>query len=58
METEWVETFKGAWNTLVFDNLKDIMQILKEKTTAIDRNQLHDDSIAVKQIVGFIQNFI
>ncbi len=28
-ETEWVETLAGDWNTLVFENLNDIKEVLK-----------------------------
>jgi UDP-N-acetylglucosamine 2-epimerase len=34
IETEWTETLKNGWNTLVFDDVSEISQVLKKSCGA------------------------
>ncbi len=53
-ETEWVETLKNGWNTLVFDDLSQIKPALAETPGPYTEN-LYGDGHAAEQIVGVIK---
>ncbi|TCR00724.1 UDP-GlcNAc3NAcA epimerase [Sphingobacterium sp. JUb20] len=52
-ETEWAETLIGGWNTLVFQNLSIIPEILKRSPVNYQRG-LYGDGHAAKEIVNII----
>jgi UDP-GlcNAc3NAcA epimerase len=47
-ETEWIETLKNGWNTLVFDNLEDLEQAIMIAPGEYIENIYGDGSAAVK----------
>lgn len=52
-ETEWVETIKGNWNTLIFDDLDNIAMIAELETENY-QFELFGDGNAAKEIVAII----
>jgi len=52
-ETEWIETLHGGWNTLVFDDLSTIPQIIQEKPIDYQDN-IYGDGHAAQEIVNHI----
>ncbi len=52
-ETEWIETLDGQWNSLCFNNLAEISQLLKIAPTNYKEN-LYGDGQAAKEIVQLI----
>lgn len=52
-ETEWSETLKGGWNTLVFNNLEDLSSILAQTPTEYKTN-LYGDGQSAQKIVETI----
>ena len=58
-ETEWIETLNGGWNTLVYNNLSDIQQIVREEPLESEyKNQLYGNGNASQEIVDIIRKFI
>lgn len=57
-ETEWRETLQDGWNTLVFDNLLDIKEILKQDTSQNYIKDLYGDGKASLKIVKYIKNYL
>ncbi len=56
-ETEWSETLKHGWNTLVFEDLTQIEPILMKKPGNYIEG-IYGDGHAAKQITEIIQQFI
>ncbi|RYY98234.1 MAG: UDP-N-acetylglucosamine 2-epimerase (non-hydrolyzing) [Chitinophagaceae bacterium] len=52
-ETEWVETLEGGCNTLVFDNLDEIAELVKQRRE-IRFKDLYGDGHAADEITGII----
>jgi len=52
-ETEWVETLEGGCNTLVFDNLAQIPELLQRRGTLTFKD-LYGDGHAADEIVSII----
>ena len=52
-ETEWVETLVGNWNTLVFDELDKIQELLNLEPN-LHNDKLYGDGKASEQIVEII----
>jgi UDP-GlcNAc3NAcA epimerase len=56
-ETEWVETTYSGWNTLLFDDLTKIGEIIDSPVTGNYDNTLYGDGNASSQIVKIITNY-
>jgi len=52
-ETEWTETLNGGWNTLVFDNINDLKNVIKASVSNYQQN-LYGDGHAAEAIVDII----
>lgn len=52
-ETEWMETLEGGWNTLVFEDLSKISQIINQNPTDYKEN-IYGDGHAAEEIVNHI----
>lgn len=52
-ETEWMETLEGGWNTLVFEDLSEISQIINQNSTDYKEN-IYGDGHAAEEIVNHI----
>jgi UDP-GlcNAc3NAcA epimerase len=56
-ETEWVETTYEGWNTLLFDELEKINQIVREPVKGKYDNELYGDGKASAEILKIITNY-
>jgi UDP-GlcNAc3NAcA epimerase len=52
-ETEWTETLQHNWNTLVFDNILSLSNIIQQPCGAYTE-QLYGDGNAAAEIVAII----
>lgn len=57
-ETEWRETLHDGWNTLVFNNLISIKEILKQDIPQNYVKDLYGDGKASLKIVKHIKNYL
>jgi UDP-GlcNAc3NAcA epimerase len=55
-ETEWVETLTGNWNNLVFDNLRDIADVVSPDPKVYDEN-LYGNGNAAEEITSIIADY-
>jgi UDP-GlcNAc3NAcA epimerase len=55
-ETEWTETLQGGWNTLVFENLSSINEVINKPVFDYKIN-LYGNGYAAKEIVNKINYF-
>ncbi len=53
-ETEWTETLQGGWNTLVFDNLHKLSDIIKKQPVNYIEN-LYGNGNAAEEIVHILK---
>lgn len=56
-ETEWVETLAGGWNTLMFEDLEQLEQVLNSSCGTHVQN-LYGDGHAAGGIVSIIKQYI
>ncbi len=56
-ETEWVETLAGGWNTLMFEKLGPLQQVLNSSCGTYVQN-LYGDGHAAGEIVSIIKQYI
>lgn len=56
-ETEWVETLENGWNSLVFDDVTIIPEVLQRELEWHNPN-LYGDGHAAKEIVEIIKKYI
>lgn len=56
-ETEWEETLVGGWNTLVFDNLEEMSEIL-QRPLGPYQDDLYGDGKAAQEITQIIKEKI
>jgi UDP-GlcNAc3NAcA epimerase len=52
-ETEWIETLQGNWNTLIFNDLHEISQLL-EKPSGKHISDIYGNGKAAEEIAGLI----
>lgn len=56
-ETEWIETLENGWNTLVYEDLDSIFNVLKSIPN-IYKNNLYGDGQASLKMAELIKNYI
>lgn len=55
-ETEWVETLEGGWNTLCFDQLDNIQQIIDAPAGEYNELLYGEDLVAKRIVANIIEN--
>ena len=55
-ETEWTETLEGGWNTLLFDDLSLLNNVLL-KVPIMERSEVYGDGFSADRIADIIQNY-
>lgn len=56
-ETEWTETLKNGWNTLIFDRIEDLKEVLQASPGKYSPD-IYGTGNAAKEIVEIIKNHI